>query len=589
MRLLSVIPLVAMTFLSGPAGSCQLPQKKAPGAHRTPVSGDVVVIQIAGNIAEEATDPILGGAQTKSLRKLVRTFRQARLAKDVKTIVVRIGDLGAGWAQVAELRHSMALARKAGKRVVAHLDDAGNAEYFLATAADEIVMSPTGTLLMNGVAAQAIFVKGLLAKVGVEAEFLHEGKYKGAADSLTRDTMSPEMRESLGAVLDTTHATLVAAVAKARGLPEARVKELVDGSPHAAGSLVDLKLADRVADHVDDVRRRAGSGSIVWDYGKKKLEAGSLRGLMEMLKPQAMTEPPRQPHLALVYAVGNIVYGQQRKGFGATPHVASHHLVKVLDELRDKDNVKAVVLRIDSPGGSALASDLIWQAVRRLAAAKPVVVSMGNVAASGGYYIAAPGHRIFAEPTTLTGSIGVVGGKFSLAGLFEKIGVRTEVIKRGARADLFTLARTWTPEERQVVQRMMATTYGQFVDRVATGRKLGKADVEKIAQGRIWSGKDALANKLVDELGGLQDAVEDARKRGKLPDDALTAVYPPPKSWLEKLQEGLGMTTDARAARLGSVVEELAALAGLPDLLPSLEAWRRERVLAWLPVLVRFE
>jgi protease-4 len=269
------------------------------------------------------------------------------------------------------------------------------------------------------------------------------------------------------------------------------------------------------------------------------------------------------------------------------PHVASHHLSRILDELREAKRVRAVVLRINSPGGSALASELIWHAVKRLAAAKPIVVSMGDVAASGGYYIASPATRILAQPYTLTGSIGVVGGKFSLAGLFEKIGITSETLHRGARADLFNLARAWTPSERQVIQNLMARTYRQFVSRVAAGRKLPVAKVQQAAQGRIWCGTDARKQGLVDQLGGLLDAVAEAKRLSKLPRDAKTAVYPRPKTWLERLQEGLGGDR-ARVHLLHSLLA-LGPLEShrLRDLLTLLRQWQREVALAWMPVFVR--
>ena len=249
------------------------------------------------------------------------------------------------------------------------------------------------------------------------------------------------------------------------------------------------------------------------------------------------------------------------------------------------------MLRVNSPGGSATASEIILDATRRVKAKKPLVVSMGNVAASGGYYIAAPSTRIFAQPLTITGSIGVVGGKFNLTGLMKKIGVTREVITRGKRADLFTLTRSWTGEEKQVIERYMARTYRQFIARVSAGRKLTPQAVEKVAQGRIWSGKAAKRHKLVDELGGLTDAVASAKKLGGLATDSKTAVYPRPKSWFEKIQETFG-GGNVRAGLLRSLIGEVVGPADAPALLGALQAvsaWRRERVLTWMPVIVSLQ
>ncbi|MFH2009943.1 MAG: signal peptide peptidase SppA [bacterium] len=579
--------VILTTLVAGPGGSCHIPSRQKAGKNATTGAASVVVINLHGSVTETGDDGSLW-SDARSLRKLLRTFRKARQSKKVDKVVLRIGRLSTGWAQITELRKAVQLTRKAGKRVIAHLDDAGNREYFLATAADEIVMSASGSLWLVGVSAQAIFLRGLLDKVGIEAEFLHEGKYKGAADALTRKTMSPAMKEALGGILDNTYQTLVEAVAASRGMDPARVKTLIDQAPLAAPQLKNLKLIDRIADHEDETRRLAGTGSINWTFGKKPKEQGTLRSLMELFKPALLTRPPSSPHVALVYAEGQILYGPRRKGFGVSPHVASHDIIRVLDKVRESEQVKAVVLRINSPGGSALASDLIWNAVKRLAATKPVVVSMGDVAASGGYYIAVPATRVFAQPTTLTGSIGVIGGKFSLAGLMQKIGVSSETLTRGARADIFNLTRSWTQAERQVIQQYMHRTYKQFVDRVAQGRKLTPAAVEKVAQGRIWSGRAAREHKLVDQLGGLLDAVTEAKKLGKLASDAKTAVYPRPMTWIEKLQDTLG-GADARAQLTGALLSELQGLPAQRELrgvIQALRAWQQERVLMWLPIIV---
>lgn len=570
-------------------GACPIPTRQKPRGGKGPEAAKVVVLTLHGALTEDAHEASPFGRHETSLRKMLRRLRLARTAKKVKTIVLRIGRLGAGWAELAELRQAIGMARAAGKRVVAHLDDAGNREYYLASAANDIAMSESGSLWLVGLAARVTFIKNLLDKLGIQAEFLHQGRYKGAADPLTRSTMSDAMKESLGALLDDTFAELVAAISKGRKLPMDRVRALIDQSPHDAEACKRLGLVDRVVDHRADTEALAGGGSVNWTYGRKKEVTGTLRSLMKLLRPSEMTKPPRSPHVALIYAEGPILYGPRRRGFSVGRHIASTPVVRLLAKLRAQDQVKAVVIRINSGGGSALASELIWQAVRRLAKKKPVVISMGDVAASGGYYIASAGHVVFARPNTITGSIGVVGGKLSLAGLFQKIGVTSEVITRGARADLFTLARSWTPEERRLLQAYMARTYRLFLGRVATGRKLTVDAVRRIAQGRVWSGRAALKHHLVDRLGGLLDAVAEAKRLSKLPASSKTAVYPRPKTWIERLQEDFGASATQRGP-LGRVLGTLLAtdLGGL-DLRPVLlllRSWRRERVLAWMPVQI---
>lgn len=579
--------VILSTLFMGPGGSCMGPSpKKSSSQGAGPAS--VVVINLHGTLTETGDDGRLF-SDTRSLRTVLKRLRQARESKKVDKVVLRVGRLQTGWAQLTEIRGAVLATRKAGKRVIAHLDDAGNREYYLACAADEVVMSESGSLWLVGVSAQALFLRGLLDKVGVEAEFLHEGKYKGAADALTRKTMSPAMKEALGAILDDTFASLVKSVAQGRKLPVTQVRKLIDQAPMSAVKLKAVGLIDRIANHEEDTRNLATGGSINWSFGKKKKDQGALRSLMELFKPKTLTRPPSGSHVALVYAEGEIVYGPRRRGLSVSPHVASHHLIRVLDKLRARDNVKAVVLRINSPGGSALASDLIWHAVKRLASVKPVVVSMGDVAASGGYYIASPATRVYAQPMTLTGSIGVVGGKFNLVGLMQKIGVTSQTLTRGARADIFNLTRRWKPAERKVIQQYMHRTYELFIARVARGRKLTTNQVEKVAQGRIWSGRAALGHKLVDRLGGLLDAVADAKALGHLSPDAKTAVYPRPKTWIEKLQEGLG---GGNAHVTQALMAELAGLGFYRELLGvlrALRAWRHERVLTWMPIIVRIQ
>ncbi len=577
--------VILSTLFMGPGGSCMgTSPKKSSSQGAEPAS--VVVINLHGAMTETGDDGRLFSS-TASLRAVIKRLREARESKKVDKVVLRIGQLRTGWAQLTELRSAVATTKKAGKRVIAHLDDAGNREYYLACSADEVVMSESGSLWLVGVSAQALFLRGLLDKLGIEAEFLHEGKYKGAADALTRKTMSPAMKEALGAILDNTFASLVKSVTQGRKLSAAKVKQLIDQAPLGAEKLKRLGLIDRIANHEADTHKLAAGGSINWRFGKKKKDQGALRNLMELFKPKALTRPPSTPHVALVYAEGEIVYGPRRRGLSVSPHVASHHLITVLDKLRTQENVKAVVLRINSPGGSALASDLIWHAVKRLRAVKPVVVSMGDVAASGGYYIASPATRIYAQPMTLTGSIGVVGGKFNVVGLMEKLGVTSQTLTRGARADIFNLTRRWNPAERKVIQKIMHRTYKQFIARVALGRKLTEAQVEKVAQGRIWSGQAALDHKLVDRLGGMLDAVADAKGLGKLNPNAKTAVYPRPKTWIEKLQEGLG---GSNTKVTQAIMAELTGLGLGPELMGvfmALRSWRRERVLTWMPIIVR--
>jgi protease-4 len=385
-----------------------------------------------------------------------------------------------------------------------------------------------------------IHIKPLLDKLGIQADFLHVGAYKGAAEPLTLDAPSREADETLAAILDRRYQTMVDAIAGERKLPPDTVKALIDTALFPSDQARAAGLIDEVA--AFEAFRDGGAHGAAWTQLELSPDRGKPLAAMQMAMRFLGVIPPDKPvgdHVAVVYALGTIIDGKGEGVLGAREQIASHTLVAALRALTADDSVKAVVLRIDSGGGSAQASVLIWRAVAELKAKKPVIVSMSDVAASGGYYIASGATKIFALDDTLTGSIGVVGGKLALRGALARLGVNTFPTGRGKRATMMASLGPWTEDERSAIRTSMEAVYRVFVGRVAAGRGKQLPEIEKIAQGRVWTGARARELGLVDEIGGLDAALAEARKLAKV--DATTGleIYPPAPS-LRDVLAGFG-------------------------------------------------
>jgi protease-4 len=381
--------------------------------------------------------------------------------------------------------------------------------------------------MITGAAATPVHVKGLLDQVGVQADFLHVGDYKGAAEPLTREAPSPEMMETLQAIVDETYRTLVAGIVEGRKIDEAAAKAAIDRAIFVDDEAKTASLVDTVAPW-ETFLETATAGS-AWTVVEKKDDGGPFAQITKLQRFVGMLPPerPSGPHVALVYAVGNVIDGKGGGIVGAREEIASRTLVATLRALARDEAVKAVVLRVSSPGGSALASEQIWAAVEALKAEKPVVVSMGGVAASGGYFISAGATKIYADTNTLTGSIGVVGGKLAPGKALDRIGIATFPMGRGKRATMFARLDPWRSDERSVIRDSMESVYETFLQRVAAGRGKTRDQIHAIAQGRVWTGGKAKDLGLVDDIGGLDAALAEARRLGGVADDVALEVYPP--------------------------------------------------------------
>ena len=543
-------------------GPYEAPEKSADYDEAKPHWG---VMKLSGSIVEREAFSLTGGGRGTELRTAIDRLRA--LAKDDKLtgLVLRIEGVEVSLPDVVELRAAMHDFRAAGKKLVCHTEDASNATYLVLAACEQIGIAPLGQIAITGPAAMPIHIKGLLDKLGVTADFLHVGAYKGAAEPLTREAPSAEMQETLGAILDRRYQTMVEVISADRKLDPTAVKGLIDLALFPSEQAKTAKLVDEVTSF-EAFRDKAVAGP----WTKLDVEPDGKDQLQTMLKLARFigAMPPERPlgdHIAVVYAVGDIVDGGGDGVLGARQQIASHTLVSALRALDADDNVKAVVLRIDSGGGSAQASELIWQAVTELKAKKPVVVSMSDVAASGGYYIASNANKIFAEADTLTGSIGVVGGKIAPGGALAKLGVTTFPIGRGKRATMMASLSPWTTEEKAVIQNSMEEVYKVFVGRVASGRNKKPADIQPIAQGRVWTGVKAKELGLVDEIGGLDAALAEARTLAKLDDKSGLEIYPPAPTLRDFLvsfggvQSPMGLKVEDALAALGTMDPVLAA------------------------------
>jgi protease-4 len=449
-----------------------------------------------------------------------------------------------------------------GKRAVhCHTEGAANVTYFLMTACDTIGLAPTGQITITGTAAMPLHLKGLLDKLGVKADFIHVGDYKGAAEPLTLDRPSKAMQETISGILDEAYSVIVKGIATGRGIPEAEVAKLIDQAVFNSKDAVKAKLVDQ--ESIFETFRSDVVGELEWRAARFGRDSAPGFGkIMELLGMSRRTRPS-EDHVAVVHAEGNIIDGKGEGIIGSRKEIASRTLSSTLRVLAQEDSVKAVVLRVNSGGGSALASEIIWHAVDELKAKKPVVVSMGAVAASGGYYISCGANRIFAERNTLTGSIGVVGGKIAIEGALAKLGIKVYPVGRGKRALLWSSLGTWSPEERALVQKMMEDVYKIFVGRVAAGRGKSYEEIHKVAQGRVWTGAAALERGLVDEIGGLNQAIAHAEKLGGVSADAPLEVYPPDPTLIDFMNSFTGgisaFAADATLAQARQLLGDRAA------------------------------
>jgi len=544
---------LGLVLLSSSRATAAEPEKPADKSKKVTLASIAVKEDYPEGLAGEG----LFGELKPHLRDLIDRLDKAAKDEKIAGVVLRLREPNIGMAKADALRAAVARVRKAGKKVYADVHSAGTKDYLVATACDEIIMPESGSLMINGISAEVIFFKGLFDKLGIQADFIQIGDFKGASEPLTRNNMSPEFRAQYESVVNDFYEQIVESIAKDRKLDAADVKKHIDTGLFTAAEARDAKLIDRVA-YEDQWREELKNElktedlAIERDYGRRKPEdlsgmAGMMKLMEALMGGDQKAKNSKNNKIAIVYIVGPIMTGESAAGLFGAQSVGSETIVKALRQAEDDPKVKAVVLRVDSPGGSALASDLIWRETVR--GKKPVLVSMGDVAASGGYYVSMGAKKIFVEPGTLTGSIGVVGGKLALRGLFDKIGVNTESIRRGKTSGALSFSDPFSLEEREAWKRLMLATYHQFTDKAAQGRHMDPKKLEGLAQGRVFSGRMAVANGLADQLGTLEDAIAEAKTLGGITGDEKVdlLLLPKPKGLLEQLLGGSSVEAEIRA------------------------------------------
>ncbi len=492
--------------------------------------------------------------QPLTVWQAVRGLRAAARDDRIRAVVIHVSELDWGWGKVAEVRDALLEVLDHDKPVFASLTGGSELEYLLASAAGTVACPEISTLQIDGLALHSLFLRGTLDKLGVTPNFAQAGRFKSGAETFTRSSMSEPHRLAQERLLDDEFALLVDSLAAARGFTSREVRSLIDEGPFTAREAYEAGLVD----------------TLLYDDEVDSLAVASVEGEAETVTLQhylaRQRGNPAAPRVALVVASGTIVPGKSRGGGAFGDLVGAQTLKDALREARERRSVKAIVLRVDSPGGDGFASDDVWKEVERCRKAKPVVVSMGDLAASGGYYIAMGADAIVAQPMTLTGSIGVFGGKFNQLGLFRKLGLNVEGVSRGRHAEMFSPFRDFSPDEREAFQAQLDDFYRQFVAKAAAGRGLRASAVDSAGEGRVWSGLAARGLGLVDELGGLAEALRIAqRKAGLDPSrDVQLVVYPrDERTFLERFLSDYFSQDEDLAARLPEPLRALASTAAL--------------------------
>lgn len=532
----------------------------------TIADNSVLVLNVSGSLPDyspdDATAQIFGFGQSPSFSSMLAQLRKAKVDARIGAILLDINFPGIGWGKADELREAINDFKASGKPVFAYMEMGSNKEYYIATAADKIYLPPTGDVFINGFAAQAQFYKGSLDKLGVKWEDVHVGKYKSYNEQFTRTDHSDEAKEVVNAILDDYYNRVTNAIAQSRQKSPEDVKAIIDNAPYNAVEAQKQNLIDG-AKYRDEVYAELKNR-----LGYK--EADDLRVTTTNAYKEVTPETlglNNGERIAVIFASGIITPGKSADGtFGGSQSIGSDTIVKAVKDAADDKLIKAIVLRVDSGGGSALASDLMWHTLEYAKTKKPVVTSMGDVAASGGYYIACNSNKIVAEPSTITGSIGVVLGRPVLGGLYNWLGVSNEYVTRGKNAGIFREDREWTDDEKAVFQKSANFFYwDNFVPKVAQGRGRTVEQIHEVAQGRVWTGFQAKEKGLIDEFGGLNRAVEIAKELAQLPadKDVKRVVFPTPKPFLESFFGG-GDDEDATVSAKEKAQQE-ALVKTLPE------------------------
>ncbi|HEX5476056.1 MAG TPA: signal peptide peptidase SppA [Vicinamibacterales bacterium] len=568
-----VLILIVLAVAVSAAGVVLL--YSAVGREPQVTSGSTLVLRVGGDLAEVAPGGVLGQfiEAAPTVRSVVDALRKAKVDRRITSVILEPAAPAALWGKVQEVRDAILDFRQSGKPVVAYLESGDQQEFYLSTACDKVFLMPTASLDLTGLASYDVFLRGMLDKIGAYPDGMHIGAYKTALNEFTEHTYTPAHREMAESLNHDLFDQLVRGIADGRHKSEADVRAMIDHGPYLAPDAVKAGLVDDLAyeDQIDD-KVKLGTGPVHRiDFDAYRRVSTQSVGL------------DKGPRIAVVYAVGLISSGKSSYDSLQGQVIGSDTLIGYLRDARADASIKAIVLRIDSPGGSALASDVIWREVQLTKSRKPLIVSMGDVAASGGYYIAMPAQAIVAEPSTLTGSIGVVITKFVVDGTLQKLGINLEGVSEGKYADMNSPVKPFSPDERASVARTMQATYDTFVEKAAQGRNTTPERIDAVGQGRVWTGRQAKQIGLVDELGGLQRAIAIAKQRAKIPQDSGVelVIYPPRPSFYDLFRKPFGSSD--RAASLAAAMLGLRDPHAVQQLAAPLTLFRRTEPLALMP------
>jgi protease-4 len=507
-------------------------------------AGSYLLLEVGGSYAEGPPQDLVGSLlhrRQRTLIDLLTMIREARVDKRIAGVILKVTGLEIGWAKIQDLRDALLDFKKSRKPLLALLQveaSGSNKEYYLASTADRVHLSPSVTAPLNGLAASFVFLGGVWEKLDIQMDVEKIREYKTFGDMLANRGMTEAHREMANSLLDSLNAQFIDGIVQNRGLDADTVRALIDTCPVSPADYEAAHLSDGTR-YLQDLREEIGGDQTplveMKDY--EQVDPGSL-GLGS------------GPKIGVVYAVGGIVTGESGTGIQGEM-TGSETVSHALADAADDKAVRAIIFRVDSPGGSPLASDLVWRATQQARKRKPVIVSMSDVAGSGGYYVAAGGTRILAQPGTLTGSIGVVFARANIKGLLARLGINTETITRAPFANLEDMTTPLSPAGRQKLVTEMDHIYDVFVDRVATGRNLTAKRVNDIGRGRVWTGAQAKENGLVDELGGFMAATQAAKAAAGIDaqQDVELVYYPHRKSLIERVSEAIsGQSTDIPTA-----------------------------------------
>jgi protease-4 len=562
--LLVGVVLGGMTLLIGVLVLAKLGDQKP-----TVAKDATLVMRLEGGIPEKSPIdvglPFLQQTPPVTVIDIWQSLQRAAADPKIKAVVLMPRDLAVGWAKLEELRGDLLAFKKSGKPLLVYLRAPRTPEYYLATAADKIYLVPEDMLDMKGVRAEVTYFKGTLDKIGARMEVEHAGKYKDALDTYTQSRMTPETREVLNSVLDGLYGHLLETISSARKMSVAEAKAVVDQGPFLAEQAVKWKLADAVLyedQFFDEVKKAIGGAEV------KKV---SLQDYLRSGRGEGKTK------VAIIVTDGTIIRGSSSgKAFGEENSITVASSVKLLREVGEDESIKGVILRVDSPGGDAVASDEILREVKLLSKKKPMVISMSDVAASGGYYISMTGDPVLGYANTITGSIGVIYGKVNLKGLYDKLGITKDLVQRGENAAIDSEYYELTPGGRKKLREGVAEVYKTFVGIVAESRKKKFEEIHEVAQGRVWLGSQAKARGLVDELGGLDKAVEMVKESAKIAktEKVRLMVYPQKRTLLEQLLAQNAPSVEMQLQRAaireltGDLPLELLRQGGMMKLMP---------------------